>query len=358
MSIVKNTINQIIKRIFGVDEVNSFEIGNPTRFLVVRQHNQLGDLLISTPMLRAIKEKYPKSDITAIVSPQNYKAYYNNPYLSKLFIFDKKKLFKKDYYTKLREVLREKYDVAVVPAVTSISFNSNFIARLSNSQIRIGVRKLNDKINTSSYLFDRQIDLDWNHGKTLHVAKRNLAILEPFGITTNNLKIVIESNNKDVEKAKEFIETLPGKFDTPVIGFHVGAGKIQNRWSVNKFSELIEKLRNSHNPRIYFSCGSMDDEALINEIGDKINCEFKVFKESGMGILKEVIELSDLFITNDTGPMHAAASTSTAVISLFGPTDAEMWAPIGENKTYLWSGDNIDSISVDNVYRTAKDFLG
>jgi heptosyltransferase-2 len=65
--------------------------------------------------------------------------------------------------------------------------------------------------------------------------------------------------------------------------------------------------------------------------------------------LAAVIELSDLFISNDTGIMHVAGSTNTPLIALFGPTNPEIWAPVGKNKFYIKKGNDINLIEVQDV---------
>lgn len=357
MKLHKILLNGILEKVLGVEEIADYRIGTPKSILLVRQHNQLGDLLASTPILRALKEKFPETELTAVVSPQNYKAYENNPYINKLFIFDKHQLFEEKYFSSLRKVLKSRYDLAIVPAVTSISFTSNLLARLSNSSIRIGVKSLNGKLNPSYYFFDRLVDLDWRDKENTHISLRNLSIVEPFGITTDNLQTTINSSEADASIAREFLDTIAGDSDSPVIGLHVGAGKIQNRWSEYKFAELIERLMKTHYAKIYLSRGGKDDDRIIEAIVNRTKVDLKVFTRPGMAVLKEVISQSNLFITNDTGPMHAAAATDTPTISLFGPTNPYIWAPLGHNKVFICKGENIDNISVEDVYKSAEQLL-
>lgn len=357
MSAQKSIVNHIMKFLFGLKESQSFELSSPKRILLVRQHNQLGDLLASTPILTAIKENFPDVYLTVITGPQNFKAYKNNPFIDKNFVFDKRKLFDRRYFKELTEVLKGKYDVAFVPAVTSISFTSNFLARLSNSDIKVGVRSLNGKVNSSQYLFNRLVTHDWRNKENVHITDRNLALLEPFGIFAINKKIIIHSDNNDKHLAEDFIKTLRVDGNGPIIGMHVGAGKIQNRWSYLNFAELIDKLIIENNARIYLTEGGSGDASLIKSIKGKISGDIKIFDKKGMGLLKELISYSDLFITNDTGPMHTAASTDTPVISLFGSTNPFMWAPLGENKKFIWKGNNINDISVDDVYENVVKLL-
>ena len=65
-------VNGFFRKILSVPENNSRDIGTPNRIIIVRQHNQLGDLLAGVSLFRAIKETYPSCSITLIVSPFNY----------------------------------------------------------------------------------------------------------------------------------------------------------------------------------------------------------------------------------------------------------------------------------------------
>ncbi len=131
-------INSIFRTVLSKKIINSSDLGTPKKFLIVRQHNQLGDLLAGVSLFRALKETYPQSHLTLIVSPFNYPGLIKNKFIDRMFIFDKKKIFKADYFSEFLKILRDDYDVAIVPVVVSISFTSNLIARLSKSKIRIG----------------------------------------------------------------------------------------------------------------------------------------------------------------------------------------------------------------------------
>lgn len=352
-NILSKLILTVFKKFFSVEENKNTDLGNPKRFLIIRQHNQLGDLLAGVSVFRAIKETYPESHITLIVSPFNYPGLVKNKYIDRIFVFDKNKIFNPFYLKKFIKLLKEPYDVGVVPVVVSISFTSNLIAGFSNSKIRIGARYLDGKKNKSDFFFDRRVTLDWRMHPDSNVSERSLDIVRPFGINTTNYRSEITFDDEDLKQAEKFISFIKHEKNDYLIGLHVGAGKIQNRWSVLKYATLIKKLNNNYPCKFYLTASSSDKE-LIRFV--EVNVPFKLsfFINRKIPEVAALISCSDLFIGNDTGIMHVAGTTNTPQISVFGPTNPFNWAPIGANKYFIRKSELIDDVSVDDVFNLCK----
>ncbi len=344
------------KKIFAVEEEKSLNIGIPKKIIIIRQHNQLGDLLIGVSLLRALKETFPGCNLTLVASPFNYPGLIKNKFIDNLFIFDKKKLFNPIYLKNFLKLLKESYDLAIVPVTVSISFTSNLIARFSNSKIRIGAKSLNGKENKSIFLFDRRVEIDWRKHPDSNVAERSLDIVRPFGINTTNYKSEITFDDEDKKVADEFISSLKLRSNEYLIGFHTGAGKIPNRWSLIKFIALMAKLKEKYEVKFYLT-GSSADMEEINYIKKNIRGEIGCFINKKIPEVAALISKSDLFISNDTGIMHVAGTTDTPQISIFGPTNPFNWAPIGTNKFFIRKSDLIDDISVEDVYSICNSIL-
>ncbi len=344
-------------RKFSVQEVNNFELGTPRKIIIIRQHNQLGDALAGVPLFRAIKEKYPEADLTVIASPVNYQGLLKNKYIDRLFIFNKKKLFIPSYFLQLRSLLKEKYDLAIVPVTVSISFTSNILARFANATTRIGPLILDGKENKSSFFFDRRVKIDWRKFPDQNIYERSLDLVIPFGISTDNFKPEISFDKHDEAKALDFIyrEVKPGKRDL-LIGLHVGAGKPQNRWSLKKFVTLIERLNSSYSVKFYIT-GSDKDSEEISFIKKNLKLPVSFFLNKPISQLAALISRSDLFISNDTGVMHVAGATDVPQVSVFGPTNPIVWSPIGKNKKFVRKSDLIDENSVDDVFEVCDKLL-
>ena len=275
-----NALNKIFQKLFSLRENKSFDLNNPQKFIIVRQHNQLGDLLAGVSVFRAIKEKYPQSHITLIVSTFNYPGMIKNKFIDRIFVFDKKKIYNPFYFVKFINILKEDYDVALVPVTVSISFTSNLIARLSNAKVRIGPKSLNGVNNQSDFFFDRRVEIDWRKHPDSNVADRSLDIVRPFGITTKNYVSEITFDDDDLNAARKFIHSFKIEESNILIGLHVGAGKPQNRWSLYKYAVLIKQLKELYNADIYLT-GSSGDREEINFVKENVPFKLPLFIKYG-----------------------------------------------------------------------------
>jgi heptosyltransferase-2 len=349
-------VNYLFKKLLSVEENKSLKLQSTEKFLIVRQHNQLGDLLASVSLFRAIKENYPSSKITLIASPFNYPGLIKNRFVDEIFIFDKKKIYNPFYLMKFLNLIRSRFDVVVVPVVVSISFTSNLIARIAKAKIRIGPKSLDGIENKSYYFFDRRVILDWRKQPDSNVSERILDILRPFGISTTNYRSEISFDENDNRVAEEFISQLKLKANEFLIGLHVGAGKPANRWSLYKFVSLINKLNEKYSAKFYLT-GSNSDKDEISFVTDKLDIKIKTFINKKIYEVAALISKSDLFITNDTGIMHVAGTTKTPQVSIFGPTNPFNWAPIGGNKYFIRKSELIDDVSLDDVFKLCVSIL-
>jgi len=349
----KNHASDIVysffKLFFRLDENPDRCIQVPKKILIIRQHNQLGDLLAGVSLFRALKEKYTHAQLTLVVSPFNYPGIVKNKFIDRIIVFDKRKLINPVHFFRMINFLREDYDLAIVPVVVSISFTSNLLARISKSKVRIGANSLNGKPNLSNFFFDRRVDLDWRNHPDSNVSERSLDIVRPFGINTTNYRSEITFNGADTAAAKKFIESFYNKERKYLIGLHVGAGKENNRWSLEKYVSLVKKLENKFSANFYLTGGWAEKEEL-NYLTRYADIKFGKFINKPVPQIAALISMSDLFISNDTGIMHVAGTTDTPQVSIFGPTNPFNWAPIGLNKYFIRKSELIDDVSVEDVY--------
>lgn len=349
-------INSLLQKFFALPEVKNPDIKELKEVLVIRQHNQFGDLLASVSLFRAIKETHPNCNLTVIVSKQNYYAVTKNKFIDKIFIYNQKKFLFAAYLIDLIKVLRKNYDLVIVPATVSISSTSCILGRLAKAELRVGPNSLNGKANPLAFLFNVRINLNWLKHPDSHISDFGLDILRPLGIMTKNYKSNIVFDENDLKTAQDFVYSIKNGNDANLIGLHVGAGKPPNRWALEKYIQLTGLLSENYKCCFYFTGSSSDTDELdyIKQNSELKDC---YFLNKSIPELAALISISDLFITNDTGVMHVAGTTETPQISIFGPTNPFNWAPLGTNKYFIRKSDLINDVTVNDVYEICEMIL-
>lgn len=351
IKILKSLLSRRTKPLPKNSEIFS-DKNKPYKILIVRQHNQLGDMLLSNSLFRAIKESLPNSFLAVVASKENFAAISSNQFIDFPILFDKAKFWNPvnlfNFFYSLRN---QKFDTAIVPVTVSISFTSCLIAQLSGAKFLIGPGSLDGKSNKYEFMFDYKIEVG-QEKDSRNISEKILDIVKPFGITTTDLSEHILITEENEEFALKFFMNVK----SPKVGVHIGAGKIPNRWSLNKFGEVINYLFEKYNAFVYLTIGNWEKELVDKLIPDLIK-EPVVLKNYPIPVLAAIIDQSDLFISNDTGIMHVAGSTKTPLIALFGPTNPEIWGPVGENKFLIRKGSNINDIKPEDVSEKIDEVL-
>ncbi len=329
--------------------------------LVVRQHNQIGDMLCSLSLYKAIKKKYPNSHITLVAAKTNYDIPYFdiNPYIDRVIVYDKSSLKAiLNFFTQIRE---RKYDYGFVPSTIALSRTSHLVNFLSGASKRIGVNSINGVKNKSSYLLNLKSDFNWK-GKHQQIRNLEIARIAGFDLFDEELKdIKFEFTQDEISIAKNHLSKLFIDNSKRIIAFHPGAGKKQNIWPTNYFFELILKLKAEFDISVLFTTGKID-KPIIDELSEKMhnsNVSFSLL-ENNVSIRQQsaILSLVSLYITNDTGSMHIAGFGRAKMISLFGPTDPKEWCPEYEKSYFIKSNSGkIEDISIEQVYQLAKKIL-
>ncbi|MDZ7625545.1 MAG: glycosyltransferase family 9 protein [Ignavibacteriaceae bacterium] len=344
----------------ALDKLINLKIEKVENILVVRQHNQLGDMLCSLTLYAALKKKFPDSRITLVAAKTYYEIpfYEINPYLDRVITFDKQN--SRTILNFFRSLRERKYQLGIVPSTIKVSRTSHIINFLSGAKVRVGVKSITGVRNPSHTLLNVKSDFSWENS---HQLERNLDVVKQINCDLSEedkLFLKFRYSDEDKRYARNFIEeNFPGNH-RKIIGFHPGAGKADNMWSTKKFTELIIKLFNKYNNYVLLTMGKIDG-AVISTVEDELkkhNIDYKILGPIPIKKQGAILSLVDLYITNDTGSMHIAGFSDAKMISLFGPTNPNEWAPQGINKHFIKSRTgNINDISVDEVFNLSKKIL-
>jgi heptosyltransferase-2 len=355
LSLSSNIFNSLLKKIFGLKENQNYELGKTDKILLVCTHFNLNEIIVSTSLYRAIKDKYPKSDLTIIESNDKYVEISNN-LIDEFIVFSKSKFLNPVNVISFIRQIRTPFDVCIVPITDSVSNLSNYISRLSNSKIRVGINSLDGRINKSNFCFDRGIDLNFCKHPDTNISERVLEIVKPFGIDTKDLSTHLIINEDESQSAQKILSEIRKDFRSNLIGINISSEELANCWTLKNHIQLIEKLNKELNC-IFYLFGDDANKDDVKYVTDNLKIDITILPRKTITEVAALITLSDLFITNDSSLMHIAGTTTTPQISLFGPTNPFNWAPCGKNKIFLQKSDLIDDITVDEVCDVCKVLL-
>lgn len=292
--------------------------------LIVRT-DRIGDVVLTTPAIKALKDAWPESKISILVSPVTKELVDGNPNIDEILIDDKSGEHKGfSGFIKLINVIRQKkFDLAVIYHTKK---RSNLLCFLSRIPERIGYK--NDKFG---FLLNHPIVDQRPLGKK-HESGYCLDVLEHLGIYSENTELFLPIKEEAELWADQFIHQNGLDQNDVLIAVHPGASDASKRWPDEKFAELIDKMVAQYHCHIIV-IGSADVRDISRKIASKI--QGQLLDLTGMVTLSQGISIlrrCKMLVSNDSGPVHLAAAVQTPVVSIFTRNqpgiNPERWRPL------------------------------
>lgn len=273
--------------------------------ILIIQTAFLGDAILTTPLVRALRQTFPDSLIDILLIPETFAVFENNPHITNIITYNKRKSVKKwlSFISLILKVKHNNYDLAVS---AQLSMRTSLIMWLSGVPNRLGFPR--QKLKTMT------IDLP----KGLPVVKRYVKLMEAL----TNEPFSYQTEIFWDEETEKTINDLTGRYleeSKLTVGIAPGSVWATKRWLPEYYSELIRMLSENNIQSVL--------------IGGKEDCELceKITAESGVNPLNVAGKLSmqgsaalirrlKLIITNDSAPLHLANAVKTDVVAIFGPT--------------------------------------
>ncbi|MFC1717430.1 lipopolysaccharide heptosyltransferase II [Candidatus Poribacteria bacterium] len=275
----------------------------------------IGDMVLLTPALRALRKKFPEARIEMLVNPLVYDLMERNPYLDEVIMYDKRGEHRgiRQMRQMAKRLKAKQFDVAVILHPTSV--RSAVLAFMAGIPKRTGTN-LNARGPFLTTKIQRQIDI--------HEVERYLDIVSPIAGTDDDGKLEFWGIDED---AKEFAERILEGHTGPIIGVNPCTTWASKRWSVERFAALANTLSQRFGAFVLFT-GGPSDTSLENEIMyQPLSQPLDLIGNTSLWQLGALIKRCDLYITCDSGPMHISAAVGTPTIALFGPTDPVRHGP-------------------------------
>lgn len=320
----------------------------------------IGDVLLSTPVARALSGAYPGAAIDLMVIPLTAPLARRNPYINDVIEYDKRGKHKKigELLKLVGQVRARRYDLAVT---TNFAPRGAMMAWAAGIPVRVGY----DAQHAGWFLTHAA-----SAKRTVikHEAENYLDVLKPLGISTADTSLALTVAPQDAAAIGGKVRRRPGK---KLVLICPAGSYPQKSWTLQGYAALIRALAPTADCCLV---GGKAEGPLLTRINQEAGETAQVFPGTlTLGELAALTQEADLVVTVDTAPLHIAQAVGTPVVALFGPTDPRVWGPRGPRDIVLqapadcspcWGraacSDNrcINLLSADRVIAAALALLG
>ncbi len=338
----------------------------PDAHILVVKLATIGDLLLATPALRALRETYPQARIDLLVTPASAGLLDGWQVIDRVIVLDKY-LF--DYPQQLlknpRNLLRLRplwhelrdghYDAVILMHHLTLFFGRlkhQLLMRATGAKWRVGL--------DNGHGWFLNVRVKDNGFGAMHEAEYNLALAEAVGAATSDKHLTVPINAEERQQArhliygtdpaevsflaganpaatpqlpdaKSVVAGLASARSSPIIAMHPGSGgySLARRWAPERFAQLADTLFHDVGGHLILM-GGPEEAELHQQIMDMMQSGMPVRSFAGKGSIRvaaAILEQADLFVGNDAGPMHLATAVGTPTVAIFGLTNSEAWGP-------------------------------
>ena len=306
----------------------------PRRIHLYRTQNQLGDLLLNVPAIRAIRDRFPEAHVTLIVGRQNAAAVLGQPWANEVRVVDTK-----NFVGMLGHAIRPapRADLSIYFTTVSYSRSGATLVRASGARERIG--------------FDPA-----RYGERDRAGLTRLVAYPEGPLHQSEVCLALAAAvGAGVAPPPPYYvpdPSLVAGFPAGAVYLHPGAGKLKNRWPADRFASVARELR-ARGRDVRWIAGPQD-EGTVEAATAALQEALPVVRNEPIASLAARFARAALYVGNDTGPLHLAGAVGCPTLGIYGWSDPKEWAPVGRCVRHVRADDHaLESISVERVLAAA-----
>jgi heptosyltransferase-2 len=300
------------------------------RILIVRT-DRIGDVLLSTPVIKAVRENYPDGYIAMMIRPYARDIVNGNPYLDELLIYDKDGIHK-SWFSSLKfglNLKKKSFDLAIVLHPTNRVHIITFLARIPK---RIGYDK------KFGFLLTQKLPDEKRFGKK-HESEYALDMIRTLGMEVKDKSLFMPIKKESEEYIERLLQDSGVTGQDILVAIHPGASCPSKRWPPERFAQVVDKLIQDYKLKVVIISSPEQVSIAQKVIQSMSNRPVDLCGKTTLSQLASLLKRCALFISNDSGPVHIASSVGTPVVDIFGRNEAGLspirWGPLGKNDAVL-----------------------
>ena len=304
----------------------------PRRILIVNPFG-IGDVLFTTPLIRAIRRAFPESYIGYLCNCRTERILHENAHLNELFVYEKDELvalWRASSWQGLRylwgllgRIFRKRFDLVV-----DLSLGERYSLILKAFGVR---RRVGFNYRNRGRFLTEALAIDGYHEG--HVVEYYRRLLQLLGVVLREASLELVVSDEDRRWAEQWLREHPMDRGQPLVGI-VPAGGVSwgvdapfRRWSFEGFAAVGDALAERYDAQVILF-GEASDRAICTTVARLM--KHPAVDLSGYTTLGQFVSLLGrlhLVVCNDGGPLHLAVSQKVKTVSIFGPVDPFVYGP-------------------------------
>jgi predicted lipopolysaccharide heptosyltransferase III len=293
--------------------------------ILLLQLKRIGDLILTTPAIAALREKFPEANISLVVSPAVEELLPAISGVDKVFVVRGKADDALDWIA----LAWGKFDYCLD---FTRNDRSSFLTLLSQAKKRITSDHPNLRTKIRARSYNEFVE---SPVRELHTVDYHLALLKPLGIHDASRAIRLDLPNSTVEKAEQLLNAAQAGDEFVIL--HPGSARAEKFWEADRWAKLIDHCVQEREMKCVLTGGrSAMERSQIATIKSASQSDvIDLSGKTGLLTLAALVRKARLLVTVDSAPMHFAAAWETPQVVLFGPTNPFHWHPRSESAVVL-----------------------
>ena len=295
----------------------------PVPKILVLQLQQIGDSVLFTPALRALRSRFPDAEIDLLASPVAAQFHKKSPYVNRIHVA--RSWSTRPRGTRVRPMLpvlaamrREGYD-CVIADVTQQSFKYSLLALLTGARVRVGFNR-----NHRGFLHSVQVpfrgEADW--------VQLNLDLVGALGARTDDRREEVAFDRDDVAAIEALLSRAHQRAAarSPIVALHIGSNWQSRTWYADRWAAIGDALETSHGATIVF-VGAPGEREAVEEVRALMRRpSTTLVGATDIPELAALMSVAQLFVGTDSGPRHVAGAAGTPhVVVMCDQDDTDRW---------------------------------
>ena len=300
-----------------------------TRRILVIRTDRIGDVVLSLPVVTALRQTFPEAHLTMLVQPYVREVVEDQPDLDAVALDDEEGCGLGSTFRLVRKMRTGKFDAALLLHPTLRLAAAMALARIP---LRIGTG-----YRFYAFLFNRRV-CEHRKDSQRHEAEYNLSLAGVLGADVSRVVFRLPVSSEAGRHVRQKLETLGIRDRDALVVLHPGSKGSALEWPRERFGLLAERLVAETGTQVVVTGAEGEEEIVAEVAGEEAE---RIHGMAGCFRLKELmalLKMADLVVANSTGPLHLAAAVGTEVIGLYPPVTAmraKRWGPYGKKECVL-----------------------